>query len=387
MRVVLMLVAVMIGLAVPGGAIAKTRANQPVGVVSFEIADPERRDPIATDLGRAWRVDLYYPAADGGTARPYLADPALLTTLIADGYYDVPEATLRGWAAQPGPALVAAPPAETSEPLPLVTISPGSGVAAFNYGELAAALARRGYAVAVIDLPYIGPSRLADGRVMRPGDDPLQQSDDIAALTPRVREWSRDVSVTLDRLFAADRPSAIPASLALDPRRVTVTGHSLGGTVAVQVCNDDPRIEACADFEGAPDPTTIVDQGPVKPTLITGARSAKPDRPFEKPDLSSPFWSFLGRGENASNWAIAITKGSHMSYSDAPYEMPETLSRFGGTLMTPERSFELYTGLVDAFARAYAPGCGGNAAFADFLHAQPEIKATSSAEARDGAAR
>jgi len=384
MRVLLVLMLVL-GLAVPGKAMAET-SDQPVGVVSFEITDPARHDPIATDLVRAWHVDLYYPAQEGGTERAYLADAALLNTLIADGYYDVPEATLRAWAAKPGPAHVAAP-SITSAPLPLITIAPGSGVAAFNYAELAATLARRGYAVAVIDLPYIGPSRLADGRVMRPGDDPLQQSEDLAALTPRVRDWSRDVSVTLDRLFAADHPSAIPAALALDPQRITITGHSLGGTVAVQVCADDPRVEACADFEGAPDPTTIFAAGPAKPTLITGARSAKPDRPFEKPDLSSPFWSFLGKGENASNWAIAITKGSHMSYSDAPYEMPDTLSRFGGTLMTPERSFELYTGLVDAFARAYAPGGGGNAAFAEFLHAQPEIKATSSVESRDGAAR
>jgi hypothetical protein len=40
--------------------------------------------------------------------------------------------------------------------------------------------------------------------------------------------------------------------------------------------------------------------------------------------------------------------------------------------MTPARSFELYSGIVDAFARAYGPGGGGDRAFKQFLAAAPE---------------
>jgi hypothetical protein len=35
--------------------------------------------------------------------------------------------------------------------------------------------------------------------------------------------------------------------------------------------------------------------------------------------------------------------------------LPRTLSRFGGELMSSARSFEVYTALVDAFARGTLP--------------------------------
>lgn len=341
-----------------------------VGVVEMTIVDASRTDPIHSEHQRQWRVAVYYPAADAksGTARHYAPDPALLDRMIHDKYYDVPEATLRDWAQRDGPMRLGARPKQGV--LPLVTLSPGSGVAALNYAELAADIARRGYAVAVIDHPYLGLTRLVDGRILSPDEDPVQQVDNPKAWAPRIREWAKDISITLDRLRQG---RSIPPDLAIDFRRIVATGHSLGGTVAIEVCSVEPRVSACADFEGTPEGTDAFLHGPRKPTLFTASRSGKPDRPHVAPDLGKEPWHFLARGP-ATNWAIAIRGGSHMSFTDAPREMPDTLSRFGGELMTPERSSAVYTGLVDALARAYEPGGGGTATMERFLATVPEAK-------------
>jgi pimeloyl-ACP methyl ester carboxylesterase len=362
---------VLVGLLGVGAPIDAVPA---VGVIGIELADPSRRDPLEGGE-RRWRVDLYYPAQPGtGTPRTYAHDAVLLARMAKEGYYDVAPATLAAWARQPDAARRNARAVEAS--LPLVALSPGSGVAAFNYSELAAALARRGYAVAVIDHPYLGLTHLSDGRILSADVDPVQQADDPRAWAPRVAEWAGDVSATLDEL--PSQGAVREAGVRLDLARVLAVGHSLGGTVAVEVCTREPRVSACADFEGAVEGTTAYTEGPRRPTLFTGSRSAKPDRPFLAPDLSQPPWDFLARGGLSSNWAVAISGGSHMSFSDAPREMPDTLSRFGGTLMSAERSEQVYVGIVDALGRAYFPGGGGNATMAAFFREVPEAKAVHS---------
>lgn len=374
------------GLAIALSAVVAPpqQSSAVVGVHPFVMTDDSRRDPVSPTHVRQWKVDLYYPVRQGSTAAPgsYASNPRLIERLVKSGYYDVPASKLAAWQKKPGPALLNAPAATLGQ-RPLVIIAPGSGVAAFNYSELAAAIARRGYVVAVVDLPYVGISQLPDGRFLDSSADPVQQKDEPVSWRPRVREWSVDISRVLDRLLATNS-SALPTGIGIDPRRIVITGHSMGGTVALQVCHDDKRVEGCGDFEGAPMASDTFDQGSQKPLFVTAARSAKPDRPFKRPDLSDDFWSYLRRN-GPSSWAIAITRASHMSYSDAPFEMPETLSRFGGELMGAERSFDVYVGLVDAFARAYAPGGVGDRAFEEYLDATPEILAKRNAEASSSA--
>jgi pimeloyl-ACP methyl ester carboxylesterase len=348
--------------------------GSPIGVVEVVVVDPARNDPLAPGK-RHWRVDLYYPAKPGtGRQRPYADDDALLARMTKDGYYDVAPDVLAAWSKRPGPARLDA--RAVSAALPLVTLLPGSGLAAFNYSELATAIARRGYAVAVVDAPYLGLTRLPDGRILSGGDDPVQQVDDPKAWLPRVIDWARDISVTLDVL--PQQSQVHHAGVRLDMQRVLAVGHSLGGTVAVEVCTREPRVSACADFEGAVEGTTAYTEGPRRPTLFTGSRSAKPDRPFNAPDLRQPPWDFLARGKLSTNWAVTIRGGSHMSFSDAPREMPTTLSRFGGSLMSADRSEQVYTGIVDALAKAYFPHGGGNATMQAFFRGIPEAKAVHS---------
>jgi dienelactone hydrolase len=351
---------------VPPSPVAPTPPSVRVGTTSYVIEDASRRDPVDSSRPRTWIVQLYYPSEPAAPAGVYADDPAIVDELVKEQYYGATEAELRSWSTKPAFAIAHARPS-ARQPLPLVTLSPGLGFARFNYAELASHLVARGYVVAVIDHPYIGLSRVGD-RLVRTDDDPVLLSENPADLLSRVRDWTHDISVTIDDLAATKRVDG----LAIDLARITAVGHSIGGTAAAGACVD-PRVHACIDFEGFLEGIDALARGCARPTLAVFSR-AKGRPPTLRPGEPDPMDKIAAALAAAGQpiWTVKVTGGSHTSFSDAPDVLPKTLSRFGGELMTPERSFELYTGIVDAFARAYGPDGGGDSAFKAFLDAAPE---------------
>lgn len=338
--------------------------NTVVGVRSQLITDDTRRDALDPSKPRQWMIDIYYRGrgAEPAASDVYARDPVLLQRMIDQGYYEVDASTLQSWSELPAPAFANAP--LNGEVGPTILLSPGSGTVAFNYSQLASSLALRGYTVVVIDHPYLGLARLPDGRVLDASDDPVQASEDPAALTPRILEWSADVSVTLDRLGAP-----------FDLEHVLAVGHSTGGAIALDACTQDRRIDACMNFEGALFGSRAETGGVAKPVVSVGSRAR--GRP-QTPGLGDEMLRALSQGGSPSAWYVRVTGGSHMSFSDAPRMMPNTLTRFGGEIMSLERSDAVYAGMVDAFALAYLTGAGRDQSFADFLVGLPEAQFQSS---------
>ncbi len=352
-----------------------------VGTVTVLLTDASRHDLRDPARPRQWLAQLFYPAVPTPVQQHYANDPVLLDALVQDNYYDVGEAGLRGWARAPAAAAELAAPMR-DQPWPVITLSPGLGFARLSYAHLATALVHRGYAVVVIDHPYIGVSRLPDGRVLKAHDDPAMASGDETDWVPRIRDWTRDVGVVLDRLGKSE-DDLVPG-LRLDLAHVVATGHSIGGTAALDVCTQDPRVGACVDFEGTPEPAAVFAKGVQRPSLMVLSRAAgrpPPARPPGAPDMDQRITSALGR-QRVPFWLVKITGGSHTSYSDAPITMPATLTRFGGELMPAGRSMEVYAGMVDAFARAYVLGAGGERGFASYLDATPEATRASKLQER-----
>jgi dienelactone hydrolase len=95
----------------------------------------------------------------------------------------------------------------------------------------AVALARRGIAVLCLDVPFNTHHRPADGHPYIPGTD----GEGVNANRPI---WGRILSNDLDSL------DALLADPGIDPKRVGVVGHGLGGTRALWLMALDDRI-AC----------------------------------------------------------------------------------------------------------------------------------------------
>jgi pimeloyl-ACP methyl ester carboxylesterase len=370
-------IALAIGLVVLSGlARAKTAIAADGSVVGeriLHVIDSSRTDPLASGHLREWMVTLLYPAsAPANSAREhYIADNALLTEMLRETQDEAIGRELRQSAALGTDIVVNARP--TSSQYPLVLLSPGYGEVGRLYVYLACAIVNKGFAVALVDHPYLGLVRLPDGRFLRAPDDPNSSNSDPGALRPEINGWTRDLSVVLDRLFESQDKTGVR----LDFRRVAAAGHSTGGTIALDACGRDPRVRACMDFDGTPDGSQTQIHGPGGPTLVV----------LSSADYSDDDLKRLGRTREAQNerreavlsalegvlikgtgpgWIATVQGGGHMSFSDAPQVSPSQLRRFGGAYMIASRSQEVYAALTTTFARAYFPGGSGGEALKRF---------------------
>jgi len=223
-------------------------------------------------------------------------------------------------------------------------------------------LASHGLVAVSIDHAYGGLAVLADGRVLSSSADPaLEEGEE--GFARRTSEWAADLTFVLDRL--AKLPKSVPVARRLELQRVGAAGHSMGGAAAVLAACRDARIVACVDMDGAP--FDLEELGLCKPTLVLKSAPIYSDAELEAAGRSPAEWKGMGDGIHAL-WrglhekgggalAYASIRGTaHMSFCDAPFTMPATITAFGGTFLSAQRTYEVVGALVRAFLeQALAP--------------------------------
>ncbi|HEU4698030.1 MAG TPA: alpha/beta fold hydrolase [Gemmatimonadales bacterium] len=331
----------------------------PLGTRILHLADSTRGDAAGP---RELTVQLWYPTtreAQGAPA-PYVAEPAVLAAMRADGYYHQADGVFDRWAAWRVAATLDAPVAPARKPRRLVVLSHGQGFARANYTALATELASRGWIVATVDHPYGGLMVTARGRVIRAGDDGAVGTSD-STLGRMVHDWALDATFVLDRVAAAGRDG-------LDPRRAAMVGHSLGGAAALEACALDRRFAGCVDLDGAPF-GRVVEAGTRGPVLLLNSNPDYTDAELARKGRTREQWDAMGTSilraltDVAAKSSGPVYRGtirgtSHVGFSDAPFAMPEANTHFGGRLLAPERTHEIVSGTVLAFLDACVAGNG-----------------------------
>jgi dienelactone hydrolase len=324
----------------------------PAGTTSLWLTDTSRPDPWAPGVtARELMVSLWYPAAaPDGRRAPYMTPAESELQLTSRGITGVPPDMLSKVRTN---SAVDATPAGHPRSLPLVVLSPGFTNPRSTLTALAEDLASHGYVVAGIDHTYESyATAFPDGRV----------TTCLAREAPRrdrqekvVAGRAADVCFVLGELTGAH--PAWPGAGLIDPSRMGMAGHSIGGAAAIAAMLADPRIRAGIDMDGST-AALIPDRGLSRPFLFLGKQSNY--TPGNAGDVTpgTRDWKLLRAGvttwerdwELLTGWKrwLVVAGAVHASFTDFALLADESGIEIGAGL-SGARSLDITRAYVRAF--------------------------------------
>ena len=294
-------------------------------------------------------VSLWYPAAPSDRPRARYMTPAESELqLTSRGITGVPPDALSMARTN---AISDATPAGRQHALALVVLSPGFTNPRSALTALAEDLASHGYVVAGIDHTYESfATTFPDGRV----------TTCLAREAPRRgREfWAKvvagraaDVSFVLDELTGAS-PAWTGAGL-IDPSRMAMAGHSVGGAAAIAAMLTDSRVRVGIDMDGATF-APIPDHGLSRPFFFLGKQSSYAPGSGGAAATWERDWSLL---TSWKRWLV-MTGAVHASFTDLGL-LADQIGFDTGAAISGARSLEI--------TRAYVRAC-----FDQHLRSRPQ---------------
>ncbi|MEU6740641.1 alpha/beta hydrolase family protein [Streptosporangium sandarakinum] len=324
---------------VPPPALPAPTGPHAVGATTLHLVDGSRPDPwVPERKARELMVSLWYPArAPGGRRAAYMTAEESALLLKGQHVTGLPEDVLSGTRTN---ATADAAPAGRRRGLPLVVLSPGFTMPRSSLTILAEDLASRGYIVAGIDHTYesYGTS-LPGGRTATCVACAEQSADPWRFGDKAARGRAADVSFVLDRL-TGPRPAWKGGGL-IDPSRIAMAGHSLGGSSASWTVFSDPRVRAGVNMDGTFF-VPIPDEGLARPFLMMGA--GKVHEPGGQDFTWGRDW---GRMTGWKRW-LTVDGGDHGSFTDYP-PLLEQVGVDLGPQLSGARAAEITRRYVGAF--------------------------------------
>ena len=246
-----------------------------IGRVGFDWTDASRLDDYDAKRHRELMVYVWYPARKSRDpegiyfpgAKQMDEDPEVhqfMTRDVGASWAGIASGQITSQAVEQAPV------ASTGSPFPVVIFSHGLAGTGFEYTVLIEDLVSHGYVVASIEHTYTaGAVRFSDGRIVRlhtdspPGGlSPAERFEWMGKrLSAGINEGAADVRFVIDHLsqLGHDKHEAILAH-AMDMTRVAAMGHSAGAEFSARACQQDARIKACVDLDGAMVPVAALPQ-------------------------------------------------------------------------------------------------------------------------------
>lgn len=331
----------------PAPCLPAPTGPHPVGTAVRQLRDESRPDPWVEGVDvRELLISLWYPtAAPSGPCAPYLT-PTESELLLGGKFPSVPDDALSATRTN---AILDAVPVGAPDGRPLVVLSPGFTKPRHVLTGLAEELASHGYLAAAIDHAYesVGTA-FPDGRV----------------LTCRAREnrrrgpefWHKvvtgraaDVSFVLDQLTGSQPPWS--GAELIDPTRISMVGHSVGGASSLAALVADARIRAGINLDGSTH-TLIPSTGLARPFLFLGkAANYTPDSGNPAAAGWARDWAQLTAWKR---WFV-VAGASHPSFTDLGL-LAGQLGVDTGATLPGARAMELTRACVLAFVDLHLRG-------------------------------
>jgi len=297
--------------------VPKLTGNSKIGTRSFQLTDRSRPAGFGQPGKRRLMMQVTYPRKRRTGAchkAPYLPDGTaerLLSYLKLEGPVDIDTRACLG-----GPV--------ARKALPQVVFSHAYTADRAVYTSLVNDLASRGFLVASIDhtgdafAVQFPDGDLVDGAYGSPlSSKPIDEPELVKLVNMR----TRDVRFATTWLLKQNRKKRSWLKKRIDPKRVGIFGHSLGGATAARVALVDRRFRASADLDGS-----LFGAWPLT------AKSKKPFLLFTSQDglgsvlpLDKSCRYFGNAAKPKLGWQLAGAK--HLSFSDFQVLAPQIAER------------------------------------------------------------
>lgn len=370
-----------------------------VGVLDFEVVDPQRRGVLDTpaDAPRRIPVTVWYPAegtADESWTRPYLSRRESLDELVSTARnFGLPPflfTHLHGVAAHSRPE---APVAKTGDGFPVAIFSHGFWSYRAQNTALMERLASHGFVVFSLAHPRDGAAvRLADGSLIPSAPqsevgDPeaiarlrramaafaevsthaarIAALDDVKAavanhrLGESVRAWRNDV-LSLIAAIESDPPAHVAPIIGhADLERRVHMGMSFGGSTAASACQADSHCAAVVNLDGENFDPALFDQQLRAPMLLLLTESLLTRVPgrnamLSPTDYAWETWGAMGARRDIHRWRIRGLR--HLGLMDIVLAARSPLHEALYGVLDRRRALHLQNDAVVAFVRTTVQG-------------------------------
>ncbi|ARF57063.1 alpha/beta hydrolase family protein [Streptomyces gilvosporeus] len=292
-----------------------------IGRDTLHLVDTSRRDPWVPSAGaRELMVSMFYPAhaGSGAATAPYMTtkEAQLLLEKQQQGKNFPPE-VLSGTRTH---AHTGARPLAGRHPL--VVLSPGFSLNRATLTLLSEELTSRGYVVALVDHAYeTFGTTFPGGRTLTcVACDTVEHAPSKEAaqkLMTKVAEGrAADVSFLLDALTGRHHTEGAAAARKyarlIDPHRIGMAGHSIGGNSAATAMAADRRIRAGVNMDGsffAPVPRSGLNG---RPFLMLGSKAG------HSPASEDTTWPRDWRRLDGWKRWLTVADAGHFTFIDIP---------------------------------------------------------------------
>lgn len=236
--------------------IPKPTGHFGVGKTICSMSDTSRQEKHGAQGNRELVVYIYYPTQVAHES-PYAPDIAPILKANLAQSLNVPLEKMAYLDAYKEHTQINAPLDPADEKYPLLFFSPGLTDPVELYTSLLEEMASHGYVVCAINHTFgVDPTVFPDGRVARIAAElsgfwhgKNGSFEDIADGEHELRV--QDAHFVIDRFknIGSDDPYAF-LQHRLEYDAMGMFGHSLGGSVALQICRERSDVKACADLDG-----------------------------------------------------------------------------------------------------------------------------------------
>ena len=238
--------------ALPVFTLPEPTGNFAVGVKYLHLVDDARNEPFLdkSTKKRELMVKIYYPAKEDKPKSniPYFHSPELLKMYA--GFYHLPNFMFDHLNLVKTNSKEDLSISDKEENYPVVLFSHGAGATMEVQTSQSEDLASNGYIVIAIDHTYTSAATIFPDKAVMHNEatTDFNTPEPAEIITQIMADDSKFVMDTLEEMNEGNINSIFKEKLNLE--KIGIIGHSVGGAVAYNLANNDPRVKAAINLDG-----------------------------------------------------------------------------------------------------------------------------------------